>query len=175
MSSEINLLPKEISRGKDVEKTLKLLQKIAVSVTVVFILILVAGGAFYFLMANRLSNAENEQKTLISNIQSLQSTEASLILLRDRIQKIQGTLSARTNELAFSKQETILGLAPEGVTFKESDIQDSGSTVEVISPSSLSFQNLITRLVAQGNFVSLTLKELSFSPFTGYSILLGAN
>ena len=169
MAIEINLLPKEVAKSKGVEKSLILLNKLAIAATAIFLIIVVAGAAFYFLMAGRLSRMNEERSTLIANIQGLQSTESSIILLRDRIQKVQNTLSARSSEDLFEKQQSVLAVAPENVLFEESSIESSLSTLEVSVDNSSGLVTLISNLIAQGNYVSLVLEELSFNPFSGYT------
>jgi hypothetical protein len=168
MGIEINLLPKEMAKSKNVEKSVKLLNKLAIGSTAIFLIIAVAGGAFFFLISGRLNQGREEKDTLVANIQSLQATEASIILLQDRIEKAQTVLGQRNSEDIFDKQRSVLAVAPENASFSESSVDNSLSSLELDIASSSSLVTLLSNLVAQGNYVSLILEELSFSPFTGY-------
>lgn len=175
MAAQINLLPKEKSVGKEAQKAVGILNKIAIGLTGALLLIVVVGGGIYFLMAQRLEALRDEEQTLTNNIQSLQSTEASLILLKDRLQKSQEIISQRTTELALSKQQSILAYDPETVLLDKSEVDRSRSELEIEVASSRNLSGLISHLLTQTTFASLIMTELSFNPALGYKVQFSVN
>lgn len=169
--SDINLLPKEKEAGKGVSQAQALLKKISITLGVVFLLVIGVLGGFYFFSLNNLNSLKAKYDDVSSKVQSLQSTEASLVFLKDRLQKTQIVLSSRTNEGYLTKQMALLENAPENVVFKESTIDSSASNLEVETASSGTVLTLLTTLLANSDFSSLVIGELSFNISSGYTIL----
>lgn len=172
MAANINLLPKEKTTSESTGKIAKVLNSIAIATAGLFLAVALAGGITYFLLARGLEAAVQENRDLTANVQSLQGTEQSLILLKDRVQKAQTTLAARSTENDFTKQAGVLAVAPEHVFFKGSDLGAGRSLLELTVGSSRSLVNFMASVVAQGGLSSLVIDELSFSQQLGYSLKL---
>lgn len=168
---DLNLLPKEKAASKDVVKTVDLLKKVSFASAGVFLLVSAVLGVFYFLSLNSLISTRANHEELAARARSMQATEASLIFLKDRLQKTQIVLAARQNEETFAKQAELLSQASSEVTFKESELGSSNSTLELTTPDSKSLADYMSNIVANSSFRSLVLKELSFGLSAGYSLL----
>lgn len=169
--ANINLLPRERVTGKDVSRAQALLKKISISLAIVFFLVIGVLGGFYFFSLNNLNTLRAKYDNLSSQVASLQSTEASLVFLKDRLQKAQTILASRTNEGYLAKQMALLENAPEDVAFKESTVDSSMSSLKVETKSSTALQTLLSNLLASNDFSLLVIKELTFDISSGYSIL----
>lgn len=169
--ANINLLPREKETGKDVSRAQALLKKVSMSMGVIFFLVIGVLGGFYFYSLNNLNTLRAKYDDVSSQVASLQSTEASLVFLKDRLQKAQSILASRTNEGYLTKQMALLENAPEGIAFKESTVDSSASKLEVETKSSTALQVLLSALLASSDFSSLVIDELSFDISSGYSIL----
>jgi len=172
MAIEVNLLPREMAPSKGAQKASLFLRKIVLALTGASLVIIIAGGGFYFFLFSSLSRMKLEEESLTGNIQSLQSTEASLVLLKDRLTKIQGVLGARVPESYFEKQSSILANAPEEITFGSSEVDANRSVLDIKTPKSQSLVSLMSILVGRDDLTSLILNEMSFSPFSGYQVKL---
>jgi len=168
----INLLPKEMTASKDVSNFSALLKKITLTLGGIFLLVLASGGGFYFLSVNRLNDLKAEYEEAAAQVTNLQSTEASLVFLKDRLQKAQTILASRTSEETFSKQREVLAFAPEEMTFSENRVDQSGSSVEIATKNSLNLVSLMSALVRSSSFSSLVINELSYNSVIGYSLIL---
>lgn len=169
---DFNLLPREITPSKSQKKVTSAANKIAMFFLGVFILAVLLGGGLYLLFNSRLEAVKKEAGELTVNIQSLQSTEQSLILLKDRVQKISAILNSRTNENYYTKHNEVLAVAPETVTFEESEIEAGRSILGVKILDSLSLVGLFSGLRASSSFSSLVVSELTYSPITGFLVSL---
>lgn len=169
--NNINLLPKELSGDKNAVKYAHLLNKIALSLGGIFLLTLIVGGVFYFLSVNSLNNSKTKFEQTSARVANLQPTEASLVLIKDRLQKAEQILNSRTNEKNFALHRKLLELAPPEVTFSENQVEAAVSRLEVETRSSVNLVNLMAALTSGSNFNSIFIDELSFAPNLGYSII----
>lgn len=170
MVAEINLLPKEKEVDKGARKAVSVLNKIALGLTVIFLIITAVGGGIYFFMTQRLNTLKEDQQAYTGNIQSLQSTEASLILLKDRIQKAHSILSNRTNEELFRKQQSLLSSDSPDIIFDNSRLENFESSIEITSTQSSALSVFVNNILSRGNVTTLILEELSFLPGQGYQV-----
>lgn len=168
---ELNLLPKERASGKDAGRLAALFKKTSIATGGIFLFVTAILGIFYLLSLNSLSNTRAKHEELTLQAQSLQPTEASLVFLKDRLQKSQMVLSSRTNEDVFVRQSQLLANAPEAIAFKESELATANSTIELTTPNSENLTAFLSGVSATSTFNSLILKELSFGLATGYSLL----
>lgn len=167
---EINLLPHESATSKADLKMLSLAHKIAAFATGLFLILLVVGGGAYFFLANRLKDVKAEGVRLLANVQSLQSSESSLILIRDRVQKAQSAFDSRINEDYFAKQQNMLDLQSAGVDFSKSEISQGKLILEVNIANSSDMVRLFSTLLLDNDLKNLTISKLSFSPLSGYTV-----
>jgi hypothetical protein len=171
MPASINLLPKDTTAGKDVARATGTMRKIVLSLGGIFLLVVLSGGAFYFFLFNNLNNLKARHEEVVREVESMQATEASLVLLKDRLQKSQSVLSARTNEGYFTKQRAFVASAPEGVRVRENQIDTSVSNIEIETPDARNIVSLLSSLLINSTFNSLLINKLSFSLATGYSVI----
>lgn len=172
MAIQVNLLPKDMAPSKVSQQASLFLRKIIMAMAGVLAIVLLAGSGFYFFLFNSLSQMRSEEESLTNSIQSLQSTEASLVLLKDRLTKVQGVLAARTAEDYFGKQSSVLTNAPEEVVFSSSEVDLNRSVIEIRTQKSQSLVGLMSTLITRSDLTSLILNEMSFSPFSGYLVKL---
>jgi hypothetical protein len=171
--AELNLLPKERTGSKDVVGFLSLTKKVSIALLIILVLVVGVGGAIYFLSVRDQSRLQLEYENLENQAQSLEATEAGLVLLKDRLQKSQTVISSRAAEESFSKQKAIVEFAPDEVTFKESIIDSANSTLEIETQNSNSLVSLMSEIFANSNnFSEIAISELTFSAAVGYAILL---
>jgi hypothetical protein len=167
MAKNINLLPIEMSTGKEVGKfirTLKTINFIALLLTIV-----IAGGgvAAHYMLTSQLSSIESDKITLTSTIKNLETTEQSLVLLKDRLQKINQVLSIRTIEDSYITQKQIVDDLPVGASVKESEIASDKSNLSVMASSSRDVVE-ITKNLTDSKFKKVFLDSVTFTPLIGY-------
>lgn len=167
---DFNLLPKESASSKEATKIHKALKRMAIASVVIFILASVVGGGTFLYFSNSLSTLKMEESNLKNNVENLQATEGRLVILKDRLSKIQNIVSQRQIEETFAKHKFIVEELPEGTSYKGTDLELASSTLTIGSDSSLSVKELEDILRAQTKFTSLTLLSLSYNPFTGYEM-----
>lgn len=170
MAIEINLLPKDKEVSKKSQRISGIANKIALVFTVISLAVVSIGGATFYFLNQRLDALKAEKETYENSILSLQSTEAGLILLKDRLQKTENILAARSVESAFEKQQAIISYSPSSVEIEKSDVDVSGSTLKIVVPESQDLLALLSRLQANPDYQSLVIKEFTFDGQNGYSL-----
>lgn len=169
---DINLLPRETAPSKSQQKAISAVNKIAMFFCGAFLLLVLLGGGLYLFFNSKLDAAKKEEEGLAVNIQSLQSTESGLILLKDRVQKINTVLASRANEGYFNKQNEVLALTPEDVSFDKSEIDTGRSTLGIKFLNSLGLVSLFSGLRTSSNLSSIIIGEFSFNQVSGFSVSL---
>lgn len=168
---KINLLPKEFIKGK-YNKNVSLIKNLSYFVVFIFFLgnSIGLGANFYF--NNNLKNINNNQSRLKNSIQGLEETEQRLILAKDRIQKIQTILTARTSEEKLNKHKMLIENMPSNVLLEAQNIDASRSSLELSSSNSRDLVNFMASILARDDFDSIVLENMSFNPFQGYKVRL---
>lgn len=171
--ANINLLPKDRASNKELGRLYLFFKKLSFLFFVLFLIVTGVGGAIYFLFNNDLNNTKTKYEEASSKYKSLQSTEASLIFLKDRLQKSQEIFAGRKLEESFDKQQRIFFYAPEDVGFVKSKSDYSSSELELEFSESRSVKFLLENLAQNSDFNRLVIKELTFLQNKGYNLLLG--
>lgn len=172
MPKKINLLPTRHPEVAEVPRLRRLLRLFIISTLALSIFLGVLGLGIIFFLSNQLKNLSREQADLKTSISSLESAEQSLVLVKDRIQKIQEFLSINQDLENLSKQRFVVNSLPSEILIKKAFINQDGSTVELISPSSVAVRELFSTLIKNQQFSSLLLEELKFNPVLGYQFSL---
>lgn len=166
----INLLPKELSVSKTVVDLSAKIKKTAWGFFVFFIFILASfSGAFYY-FNNQLTNLEEEQNRLKTNIQSLQETEEQLIITKDRIAKVKTILDSRVNEERFKKHKLVVDNMKPTMELEASDLTSSNSNITLNALNSKELVSFMNVIISRADVLSVVMDSLSFNPFLGYSI-----
>lgn len=169
--AEINLIPTELApKGLSV-RLAQILRNVA---TAGFVLVVVAGvglGSFFLLTSLEIKNSNTRQDQLKTQIKSLESTEQSLVLLKDRISKAKQVMGADTISPVIVKTDAIISVLPPSVQAKEIDIADLTKFTVTVSDTSQLTQ-FMSALMAANKFLHVDLKGFSFSPASGYLVSL---
>ncbi|OGM73892.1 hypothetical protein A2382_03060 [Candidatus Woesebacteria bacterium RIFOXYB1_FULL_38_16] len=175
MAKKFNLLPKESDNNEEIALSLSILNKINLfSLSFIFIFLIISATLYYYLNQES-KNAISQTSELKQKINELQSAEQGLILSKDRIAKIKLVLDNRAVENIFEKQSTIVNNLPDGITFRQTKIDLTTSTIELDATNSKSLLTLFSRLLDNTNYRELIMNKLYFNPFLGYSISLVIN
>ncbi|RJR30411.1 hypothetical protein C4564_00325 [Candidatus Microgenomates bacterium] len=168
--AKFNLLPAEVAPSKEVTRATKILNSLAVFSSAAFIVLALAGGSAFVYFNSKLNSLKTSESSLKNNIQNLQATESQLVLLKDRLSKIQNIIASREKESTFAKHKLVAELLPEDVVFEGSDLELSNSTIKITSGDSLALEALIKNMLVQNTLTSLTLSDLNYNPFLGYEL-----
>lgn len=169
--ADINLLPTEITPKGVSYKVATVLRNIA---TVGFAVIVLAGvglGAFFLLTSAEIRSSTARQSQYKTTIKSLESTEQSLVLLKDRVGKVKQVLGADTTTPYVQKVGAIVSSFPAEVTPREVQVGDI-TKISVTINDSAQLTKFMAGLITASKFKRLDLRGFSFSPAGGYLVSL---
>jgi Tfp pilus assembly protein PilN len=172
MPKKINLLTPELAVSKDIARAAKIIKRLSLVGVVLTMFVGVLGILVVVYYTNKLRSIQSQNESLQASINSLESEEEGLILVKDRVQKIQTLLNSREREKTFLKQKTIVGSIPQGMQFKSLKLEAGQSDVELLASSSIGLEELLTSLAEESDFSELTLSSVSFNPYRGYTLSL---
>ncbi|GEM_PF-3188098 len=176
MATKINLLPEQLAVGEELDKITGII-KIAIGIlAAVSFFVAVLAVSYTFYLTKELDRLNQENASYKQSVVSLESTEQGLVLVKDRIQKIQTILDSQQNEALLGKQKTITDFFDETTSVEDSSIVQGSSRLELKTTNSQSLASLITQIIESKNdFSKVNISNISFSPFSGYSMNLIIN
>jgi|GEM_PF-2689908 len=175
MSQTINLLPIDLVRGKEVGKLLSVLKASSIFLCALVLVVAIAGFAFVYLQKNDLTQVQTRRDTVRSEVLALEESEKQLVLLRDRLAKIEKIRSEDTSTPLFEAQKIILDNAPVEVTLGESDINAGTSSLTLVSQSIDPLRTLIANLESSSYDRPLSISTFTLNALVGYKLVLLVN
>ena len=164
----INLLPQGIAlKGKDKI----VLTSVGKFVSVGFVIFLLAAFlivGYFIYLSLRIRASISLEETLKSQIGSLEQTEQSFFLIKDRIGKIKSVLAKENVRVQTETLSGVVGSFPPGVRILEIQMTSQKVTLTLIFSSSESFGIFYKGLIEAKTYKTIVLKTFSFNPSTGY-------
>jgi len=167
--ADINLLPTEITPKGFTVRLAQILRNVATVGLAVLLISGVGMGAFFILTSVEIRSSTARQDQLKTTVKSLESTEQSLILLKDRVGKVKQVLGADTVSPSVQKAGAIITSFPPDVAPKEIQIGDITKITVTVSDTS-ELVKFMSALMAANKFKRVDLKGFSFSPTSGYLV-----
>lgn len=172
----INLLPSEKIESKETQKTVSLLTRVAIAVGTIVIIEGLAGAGLLLFFNSKLQNAQQKHDLTISQISSLEITEQELVLVKDRLGKIQTVVSDRGNFTTIDKFNTVINTLPTNIASVERiEISPGISKLTLVSTNSDELKNLVEQMSNSSEFSSSLIKTLNFSQGKGFEVQFDAN
>jgi hypothetical protein len=160
--AKINLLPIELSPKSELAQLAKLMKRIAIAGSVVFLVLGLVAASFLIVMTFEADSLVKENQVLMAQIESFNQEEQSLVLVRDRVRKAKTILSERKVEPELTKVGPFLNNQPSSVIISQAElkIKESQFSFEVVDSSRLA--ELLSGFVTSDAFERVTLESLGF-------------
>lgn len=170
---EINLLPIDLSQNSDAVQSNKTIKKIIITLSGVFLLIVVIGMGIIVLFNNQLNDSLERQNSLKAEIQKLENVEQKLVLIKDRINKITTAQGEIDTSNALTTLNPVVTSLPQNVKLDTIEVSNDGSMLfTVFSDDSVGMATFLNSIVSSGVYKELSLNEFVFEPNNGYKITL---
>lgn len=164
----INLIPEEVApKGAAARLSIFLRTVSAIGLTL-FILVVFGLTSYYLVNYFQLRASESRQENLKNVISSLQDTESSLILLRDRLSKVKEVYAHDSADKNINAVSQVFAQVPSGISISDFETTLKKIDMSVIAQSSLSLSQFINVLITSDLFETINLKSFSFNPTGGY-------
>lgn len=174
VSREINLLPPDLGANALILRLLNLAKKAAVVIGLTFFIFGTLFVGYIVFLRIQIQASAKRAEGLKSSITALKSTEQSLYLLRERVDKIKNLLVKKTQAEPLTASGSVLINHP-GATL----IQATSSLGKInIAAGSQKTGDLITffeSVISNNNYQSIKLMSFSYNPKTGYLFNLELN
>ncbi len=171
--AEINLVPLDLKPSQGGLNTTRSIKKFITIAAVIFLSVTSIGVAVIIFLSNNVNASLAKQTSLTQSINSLESTEQKLFLVKDRINKIETIQTTTDAGESIKILKDIIFNLPNGVTVDTLDAGGGLSTkISVLSKDSLGMASFLNSLVVSGIYKKVVLTNFSFSPQLGFSIVL---
>jgi len=165
----INLLPTDLAPKGPTLKIINYLKQVIFVGFVVFLLISLGLGGFLILTSLELQNSLSRQENLKNQIKNLEQTEQKMVLLRDRVEKINKILSMPNIQSDISNTQKIVDFNSSNINIRELEFSIDKVKLSVTASSSASFKELVDSLTQTNYYKTIILSSLNFNPNVGYS------
>ena len=172
--AKINLLPSDLGPKASILKLANLGKKVAVIISVSFLVFGILLVGYIVFLNVELRNSNNRQANLKNSITSLQATEQSLFLLKERIGKIRILMTKEPEDTVFGSTNSALFNVP-GVTFTHILVSADKTTVAGNSQSTSGLSSFFAGVLASETYKTIKLTTFSFNPKLGYVFGLELN
>lgn len=174
MAPKINLLPTDLGPGGETVRIARVLNKSAMYTGALFLFLGLLGVVYILFQSNQIRLANDRIDGIKKNIETLQSTEQKLFLVKDRIQKAKIVYSDKNAQDLIAKLGAALSNLPTDVTIDEADVDPSSAKFAIVSKSSLGMASFLNTFTATSGFKQIVLKGFTFTPGNGYKLNLEA-
>lgn len=168
--TEINLLPIDLSSSRGSVKFAEGLKKLIPIFVGIFVIASVLSAVLLVFLTSEINSSHSRQSSLKQDITSLQKTEQQILLIKDRIGKINSLNSNTDAADTFANLDKTFSALPSGVNVSTVEITSDKTKFSVVSKDSLGMATFLNSIVTSGLYKSLILVQFSFTPGTGYTI-----
>lgn len=173
--ASINLLPTDVVRGHEAARATKALKTLSTVLGVVTLGIGFALGAYFFYQEKGITTLEDQYSTYKAQVLALESTENSLILVRDRLSKISELKTKYPYNNSLSLTNEILEQLPEGISIKQITGSSEDQTFTFGVPDSSAIQVLLDLFKNNQVLKQVVLKNTLYSPESGYQVVINVS
>lgn len=161
----INLLPDEFKPKKSVLNLSKKLNKFAIASLVIFFVAGVLVVVAVFLLSNRVNTAKADLDQLKSEVSALEQSEQQIILIKDRITKI-NQIDSGGNSLFPTVQslKEFNDNLPNGFELVSAQVTSKQFSTEVTFESSSDLTRLLANTVSQEDYKLVRINSLRLDP-----------
>ncbi|HJY98867.1 MAG TPA: hypothetical protein VJ227_04080 [Patescibacteria group bacterium] len=170
MAIKINLLPTELKLSKGTAQALKVTRMLGVIALAVFLVFGFLLGGFFVISSVELKNVNEANDSLKSQIRALQTSEAQMVVLKDRIAKIRAIEKLPSALDNFNNFEPILSDLPGTTEVSGLEIDSTEVETTMIFKTNADIKSFVERLTGTETFKSVDFDSFSFNPATGYTV-----
>lgn len=169
----VNLLPKELRPKKYIVKISKVLTNVALIALLVFVISAAVITGVFIVISNRLSNSQEKHEELTIQIKALQETEQKIVLIKDRLEKVNKMKSKASASEKVDILDDIIKISEGSVIVDATTLSDKKANILVIVDGSLSLTKFLSGILISGGFNKIEMLSFAFEKDKGYKIEFG--
>lgn len=173
MAIKINLLPTELKVSGGLSRILRVSRILGVISLAVFLVFGLGLGVFFVISSVQLNSLNSGNDALKSQVTSLKTSEAQLVVLKDRIAKIKTVQKIPTAVKNLVDFDPLVSSFSSS-TVSEVDVDTNKIATSINFRSNSDLTSFVKAISLASIFRSVTFSSFSFSPAGGYLIGLTA-
>ncbi len=170
MAVKLNLLPSDYTVSKPVAAVLKVVRPLNVTLLAVFLASALGMAGFFIFSSVTLKNLNSVNNNLKSQIQSQQAAQQQVVLLKDRLSKIQRVQSTPGASKNLALVIPFVNAIGDDSVLTELDLDSQKTALSIGFKSNTNLTNFIKSLNSQSPFSSITLNSFNYNPVSGYLV-----
>lgn len=168
----INLLPTDLSPRSSTVKVADTAKKIAIAIFALIVVFAIAAIIFFMTISVQIRNLSGKNEQLRASVSSLEETEQRLVLIRDRLKKVEAVQAKDTTSIQLEPLKEILPNFPPTVTLRELSVFSRETEMSFTINSSPDLARVLANIMAGDYYKRIELSSFSFNPSSGYFISL---
>lgn len=175
MKQDVNLLPSNLQVTKNFASAIKLLRALDVIFIVGFVIFSLAIGAFFIYSKITLGDIQKSVTQLETQVKAKEASEQRLILLKDRIVKV-NTIKSSPNALKnVSNLDLLFANMSPAYALDKADIGPQRVDISLILGTNENLTTLFKNVKDSLIFTKVNLTSFSYGAGGGYSVGLNLN
>lgn len=173
MAVKLNLIPEELTLSDPVTQIVKFVQPLNVVLLALFLITGLGMTAFFIFSSVSLNDLNISNQKLIFQIQTQNSAQQQMVLLKDRISKIKIAQSVPNSTKNLTNIIQVLDEVSGNSLVSELDVDPQRISGTFAFKTNSDLTNFIKQLGALNTFISTNLETFSYNPASGYLISMG--
>lgn len=170
MAVKVNLLPNELKVGKGVLRILRIIRMFGVISLGVFLVFGLGVAIFFILSSVALNNLNKTNDVLTSQIQSLETSETQMVLLKDRIGKIKIVQNLPSAAKNLDSINSLIASIPSSDPVNGLELTPSKISMSINFNSNSDLSGFLKSLSSSSSFQAISLTSFTFNPVSGYLV-----
>lgn len=166
----INLVPEELKPKRAILGLANYLKRVAIVGFVVFFVTVVVSVGGFLIVRSQLQESIKRQDELKVSIDALKETEQKLVLVKDRLEKVDKIFGLDFLDEEVSVLENVLLNIPQGVIFRKADLKSGVTDITLVADTSSSLAEFLASILATSAYRKIEMTGFSYTPETRYSI-----
>jgi len=170
MAVKLNLLPQDYAVSDSVALVLKIARTLNIILLGIFVVSGLLMAAYFIFSSVTIKSLNTTNNTLKNQIQSLQTAQQQVILLKDRLGKIKRAYTKPSAVKNLTLVEPILASLPNTSSVSELNIDPQKTAMTVNFKTNSALTVFMSNLGTQTSFSGISLDSFSYSPSDGYFV-----
>lgn len=166
---EVNFLPQDQIQDKKVRAVSGKLKIFAAFLGFLCLAIAVGGTIFIFYKNNTVTSLQKQESDLKAQILAQESSEQTLVFVRDRLTKIKDIETRNTSNTNFLAEKQAFETFPTTVTLKQLNLTDTDSDFSVTVPDSPALKDILEKVKTR-DFADGYVDTIAYNATLGYQI-----
>lgn len=172
MAVKINLLPPESTVSGPLAKILKITRTLNVIFLGAFIIFALGLAGLFIFSTLQLQSLTSTQNQIKSQISAQETSEQKLVLLKDRLGKIQIVKGVTSSLKSINDVDPFVDLLVGSSTLIELDVDSQKTDLSVLFKTNTDLSSFVKSMTDSKVFKSVILSSFGFNPASGYLVSL---